>query len=342
MKILTKFIVLSCMCFFTSCSQFQLIPMKDCETFSGIPGPEDFSVDTKYGRRLIFSSQDRRAKDENNENKYQGNIYYLKTNNGEIKKLTIVDRDDYPFHPHGIDYIKKGNTGFLYVVNHALSDQHSIEKFRVAKKKLHFVKRYRSDLLIHPNDLVATQEGFVYITNDRKYTSFIGYLGDLFRFAWSNVVVLDTKTGVFEVVAEGIAYANGIAVDQNHLYVAGLRDDSIHVYNRDRTTGKVFGKASQIYIGSGVDNLLWERNGVLNVAAHPDIFAFIDHVESDKNHSPSEVYRIILDFNGKHKVERIFADDGKLIDASSTGLVLKKKLYVSGVFDPEIVVCRLK
>lgn len=314
----------------------------------GIPGPEDFEVDTHFGKRLIISSQERRDRDEKGEMKFQGNIFSLQPSSGHIEKFEIKGRDDYPFHPHGISYIYANGSGYLYVINHALTTQHSIEKFRVSKNELYFVERYRNDLFIHPNDLVVSKEGILYITNDHEYTGFAGLIGDVFGFGWSNVVYFHTRPETlledeerFGVAVDGIGFANGIALDDNRLYVAGLRDEAIHVFSRDKNSGKVLTKISEIEIGSGVDNLMWERSGVLNVAAHPDLYAFLDHVQSDQNHSPSEVYRVILNRYGEHKVERIFADDGKIIDAASTGMVINNQLFISGVFDNEIVACPL-
>ncbi|MCB1172217.1 MAG: hypothetical protein KDK39_01570 [Leptospiraceae bacterium] len=325
-----------------TCSQFQIITRSNCRTVSGLPGPEDFALSQNGNDRLIISSQERRKRDAKGEFAYQGAIYsyYLAgSNKGQVIPLEFKGRDDYPFKPHGIYLRRQGSTEFLYVINHATLQQHSIEQFRLKNDTLQFIERYRSAMLVSPNDLVTSNDGrHIYISNDRLHKGFLGMLGDLLRVGTSNVIHLDLDRNRWEVAASGLAFPNGVELDQNHLYVATTRGQSLLAFER-RSDGTIGPEQFEIDVNSGLDNLLWERPGVLNVAAHPDIFAFLDHIDDPTSHSPSEAYRVYVDQS--RSVERIWSDDGNLLDASSTALVTKGQLIVSQVFDPEILICQM-
>ena len=337
---LSRMSVCSAALLLLTCSSFQTKAIRGCRLIQGIPGPEDFAIDEMNGSpRLLVSSQERRLRDAKGEMRYSGAIFAVDLKGAKSLvpyKLGFRNRDDYPFHPHGIYLQKRGSSSFLYVINHALTTQHSIEKYRVGRMELYFLERYRSELLVHPNDLVVSRQGDLYVTNDHLSSGFWAFVGDALRLGNSNVVHRNPQTGRWSLAASGINFANGVELDDKHLYVAALLEKSIHVYRRDPRSGRTGDLLREIEVGSGVDNLMWERPGVLITAAHPALFAFLDHVDSSENHSPSEIYRIEL---SRERVQRIYADDGTQIDAASTGQIFRGRLYISGVFDPEILVC---
>lgn len=326
------------------CAEFTALDLSDCKLVGEMPGPEDFDVDRTDPRklRLIVSSQERRKVDPNGEMMEPGRIFFLSVTEGgpaTAEAFVMRNRDELPFHPHGISVTKSGNETLLYVINHAAKTNHSIEVFQVKEKELVFKSRLRSPLLVHPNDLVALPDGQLYITNDHGRTGFLGFVEDLFGTAWSNVI--HYRTGMWEEAASGFAFANGVQVNASgdRLYVAATRDKGIHVFKRDLTTGFVDRRAlGFLDVKSGVDNLLWEDDQTLVVAAHPDLIAFLAHYRSAEKHSPSEVYRV-RPVTGQ--IWRIYANDGRWIDAASTAVVLQGRLYVSQVFDPELLHCRM-
>ena len=323
------------------CASFTIRALDDCVRLGGLPGPEDMVLDASDNRhpRLLVSSQDRRQHDPMGEMLEPGHIYSVDlTNNLAPIALPFVERDDYPFHPHGLDLVEVNGGQLLYVINHALKNTHSIEVFRVEREQLVFVNRFWTDALISPNDLVALPDGQIYVSNDHLYKGVAALFGDALSFGWSNVVRFHVETGRWIVAADGISLANGVEVRENRLYVAATIDEGIYVYDRDPLSGSIGGPIDFIDVGSGVDNLIWEDEDHLLVAAHPDLFAFLDHLESAENPSPSEVYRVNVRTGN---VERVFSDDGRLISASSTAISLENRLYVSQVFEPEIVSCSL-
>ncbi len=321
-----------------SCQGFARIDLRDCKTVADMPGPEDFEIDRADAKkpRLLVSAQDRRKRDPNGEAMLAGQIFSLPLDAGTPEPLILKNRDELPFHPHGISLIRQGNESTLYVINHVMSVNHVIEVFTLKEKELIFKTRLRHPLLVHPNDLVALPDGELYVTNDHGKTGVAGFIEDLFAAGWSNVVHL--KKGSWEIVAEGIAFANGVQVNSkgDRLFVSGTRDRGIHVYPRETATGKIGAQVDFWNLNSGLDNLLWEDEYHLVTAGHPDVVAFLGHVRSAESHSPSEIFRVEA-VTGQF--ERIMANDGRLIDAASTALIFNGRLYMSQVFDPEIVHC---
>ncbi|MEQ9365577.1 MAG: hypothetical protein RIF32_15125 [Leptospirales bacterium] len=331
--------------FFSACSTFTPRSLPDCQTVIGVPGPEDFALDPTTGRgrhpRLLVSSQNRRLMDPNGEMLRPGAIFAMNLEGpGAMTPETMPfeGRDDYPFHPHGIDLVQAPTGLLLYVINHALTDTHCVEVFRVEGDKLVFLKRLHSSLLIHPNDLTALPDGQLYISNDRAGQGLAANLCDFFVLGCGSVTHYSPAENLWRVVAEDISFANGVAVKDDRLYVAGTRDEGIHVYRRDPFTGAIFEKTAFWDLDSGVDNLMWENETTLNVAAHPDIFAFLDHANDENEHAPGDVYRVDITTG---QATQIFADDGRQMDAPATALVYNNRLYISGVFDPEILHCAI-
>ncbi len=326
-----------------NCSSFTPRSLPDCQTVIGIPGPEDFALDPTTGRgrrpRLLISSQDRRLTDPNGEMLRPGAIFALNLEGPGAMTPEILPfegRDDYPFHPHGIDLVQAPTGLLLYVINHALTDTHCIEVFRIERNKLVFLNRLHSSLIIHPNDLAALPDGQLYISNDRTGSGVTAALCDFFALGCGSVTHYSPAENIWRIVAEGISFANGVAVRDDRLFVAGTMDKGVHVFRRDPITGAVFERIAFWDVGSGVDNLMWENETTLNVAAHPDIFAFLDHAGDENAHSPGDAYRIDITTG---QATQFYADDGTQMDASATALIYNNRMYISGVFDPEVVSC---
>jgi hypothetical protein len=110
------------------------------------------------------------------------------------------------------------------------------------------------------------------------------------------------------------------------------------VFAYDFVEGKMLNKKTIAKV-KGPDNIRLDGNDLI-VACHLKSFAFLHHMKDSTKHSPTTVYRVASD--GTQKPTVLYFNKGEVIDACATGLVFRNKLYLSQVFDPQVVVVDLK
>ncbi len=315
------------------CSEAPVKDLPGCERIEGMPGPEDFDFDPA-GKRLLVSSQERRLKNPDG-SWIEGGIFSVPIEKPQARLMTLKGRDGMPFHPHGISFVPA--TSLLYVVSHPTPVLNVIEVFSVHGDILEFKERLTSDLLIQPNDIAAMADGEFYVTNDHGTSGWRRVIEDLFAASWSGVV--HYRAGIWSNAAGGMSVANGIQVNRkgDRLYVGATRDRGIHVFPRAED-GSIGPRIQFISMNSGTDNLMWENDRILDAAGHHSMFAFLRHVANQNSLSPSDITRVDVESG---RTDLLFGTDGTRINAISTGLVLGDKLYVSQVFEPFLLACRM-
>jgi arylesterase/paraoxonase len=341
----------------------------------GMPGPEDFEIQTTGpgAPRLLVSSQERSEKEPE-----PGHIFSLSlaSDGADLtpRPLVLTNREHCSFHPHGISLVtRQDGKQRLYVINHhdacdtnncsctlknlTPADKgkeiHSVEVYELLDGGTWtMVDRLTDPLfLTHPNDVAASPDGFVYVTNAPVTKG--GFLFEaLIGHSSSSVVVFDEEAKKWYRVAGRPRIANGIAVDwpRKRLYVAETgrgRIDVLAMDGRGGPTAPVH--VGTIDIGSGVDNLSWEPPGpdsrTLWVAADPNLFAFFRlgmaykwaayrHKKEVTSRSASEVYRISVngDSGTSTPGSPAFCDDGARISGASTAVKYEGSLFISQVF----------
>jgi hypothetical protein len=303
----------------------------DLTPHHGMPGPEDLVLDGPD--RLLVSSQDRRT-----EPPPPGAVYALDMPSGEVAELPRMgEPEGMPFHPHGMDLVR-GDDGILrlYVINHRLDGQdppHAIVVYRVLADRLEFLELLEDPLLASPNDLAALPDGQLYVGNDRSAG---GGLTEMVLGLKKSTVVHFDGQGTWKVVAEGLAYTNGIAVLGHRVIVAATRENAIYSYAR-LGDGSLTLKTRVARV-PGPDNFFVAGDDLF-VAVHPRPLAFVAHARNPAKPSPSHVYRMDL---ATYEMELLFADDGHGISASSTGIWIDQTLWIGQVFDPFVVVARVR
>lgn len=275
-----------------------------------------------------------------------GKIYVLDLNEPRLKPVELrmprnFDLDSY--NPHGISVFTDPSEDavYLFVVNHPEhKSQVELFKFLEDDYSLVHLKTLKHELLYSVNDIVAVGVETFYATNDRYYTNEImkGYVETILAQPWSNVVYYSPEE--VKVVSEGYYFANGINVspDKRHIYVADLFDHNVHVLERRIDHGLVFVKA--VAVGSLCDNIEVEpKTGDLWLGCHPNAWkAFL----FDPNDPPgSEVIQIQNINSDQPVVKQVYADDGKVIMASSVAAAHGDKLLIGTVFHKALI-CDLK
>jgi len=339
MKLLLK-IALLLACFsqlliFTGCKLREPLPMTaqdiSCHRVKVADGPEDFVLDKWNGPpRLLVSSHDRRNPETS------GGIYYLDLQteqSGEIKRIGEPETIK-AFKPHGMDIVRKGHETFLYVIIHdpyarMKREENAIVIYSVLRNSIKFKKILEDpEHLWSPNDLSVLTSGEIYVTNDRR-----GSLDMYLRRETSEISYYNSASGVWQKAADQIAFANGILAEENQVYVTATLGNKLLMFPRFKD-GRL-GESTEILRVKGADNLM-KYDDYLLTTAHYDDMAFLKHKKDPKEIAPSIVFKIRPELYLK---EALYTDSGKMISAASTAMIYNRKLYISQVFDPYVVVC---
>lgn len=309
--------------FFASCKDFGAFdrPYRVLETG---PGPEDIALDTgRFGPRIIISCAERRTKDTT------ANGFYAYTmRNGVHDRLSVIGLPpNIGLHPHGIDVDYRASETLLYVVNHENErNRHGILVFRLDSNSVTFLDTLFHPLLLSPNDVCTDYKGGLYVSNDSGKRN--GKWEKLWSLKRSYILHYDGNT--WHQVGDKLAYANGVGVLGNRLYVTGTQEKAVHSYGIE---GKSLVDRKDIPAIKGADNITF-YNGKLVTAAHLDFVKFIGHAGKSTKKSPCMVYQIDLE---TQQLDTLFMDNGPVISAASTGLIYGDSLYVAQVFDPFIL-----
>ncbi len=301
------------------------------------PGPEDIVIDsTSSSPRILISCNQRRTNKKHPElYPYFGEIMEYRFDGQEAKPLARTGEPaGFVFNPHGIDIIKRDGKTYLYVVSHRDDlKQHFITVYKVEADKLVFEKQLSSAFLVSPNDCAAGPNGSVYVTNDSGKRG--AFSEKFFKRKRANVVMFDSL-GHCSVVAEKLAYANGVYVLDTNVYVSTVQQKALFKYDMNANgTLKLDTNIAKFY---GYDNITLYKDELI-VVAHPKPFKFLAHMKKASKPSPGITYGI----NYKTLASRVvFADDGKRISCNSTGLIFRNKLYIAQVFQPFILEVDLK
>ena len=303
-------------------------------------GPEDMAIDNSLGTpRIIVSCDERRS-----DNTKIGGFYAIDVNTNKSYELQI-EPAGFEVHPHGIDIVTIDSTTYLYAISHHQdgdSWRHPVYRFAIRGNTLVLDKSqtFEHSLMNVPNDLDVLADGSFYASNYVPSMDPNESTKAILGIKSGSIVHYDGK-GNWQIAADDFCYPNGIWVDESKdlLYMA---NGACHEVLRFKigTNGKLntASKQSTMQHGEKItigDNLMSYDNGQLLVTAHPCPLDFLAHLENSQETSPVQIYKI--DPNTL-KVQKTFQNNGDLISAASTALMLNNRLYISQVFDPFVLV----
>lgn len=326
---------------FWSAGQFKTIEPHfagSCKQVTEAIGAEDITIHPKTGIAFI-SAYDRRAVLEGRAG--HGGIYAYDLKAAEPKLVNLTPDAGTDFRPHGISlFVDEEGHEALFVVNHK-GGKHSVEIYDIKDGDLSHRNTLIDSLLVSPNDLVAVGPNSLYVTNDHRYVSgLLRTLEEYLKLQRSNVVFFDGNR--FSEAAAGIGYANGINVsaDGKTVYVSATTELSLHLYDRDRTSGKL-SLREKIKLGTGVDNIETDQSGVLWIGAHPKLLTFVQHAKDQSKVAPSQILRLTPKTSGGYDIEEVYLNQGEEIAASSVAAVRNMRLLIGAVFDPKFLDCQM-
>jgi len=306
------------------------------EAVTGIPGPEDITIDQRIGFAFVSSDVRPAAR---GHGPVRGQIYGYDLNSPDPRPLKLTREFAGPFHPHGISLYVSADCTRLFVVNHRYGAD-GIEIFDFRDGQLTHLRTIEGRLLTSPNDVLAVGPQHFYATNDHGSATPLGQtLEEYLRLPKSNVVYFDGTR--FNVAAGGIRYANGInaSADGRSVYVASTTGLRIRVYRRDPATGALtFDR--DLKLRTGVDNIEVDSLGRLWVGAHPKLLTFAKHFADPTRPSPSQVLMITLYPDSPVSVQEVFLDSGETLSGSTVAAVYQQQMLIGAVLGNRFLHCR--
>lgn len=330
----------------TAAGAFSGIPANTpgiCKAIPGLAGPEDFEVDAAHDAILV-SSTNRRAAAKGAPDSRDG-LYLLKLS-APLAAPVKLDGTPRDFHPHGISLYRAPNGDeTLMAVNHHSNGTNSIEIFGLTydggTAKLASRSSIGGGLLVSPNDIFAVGPDRFYVTNDHVTKTPLGRFAEDYLI-WPHADLLYFNGTNFRISVQRMAFPNGVYVtpDGTHLYVTLTNERRLIAFSREPFFGSVT-EIGSLSIPARLDNISADAQGRLIVAGHPSLIRVNQFRADPDKPSPSEVFRVTLDKSGVPTgYETIFADDGGRIGASSSAVMVGKRLLIGSVLDNKMLDCQ--
>ncbi|RKP11394.1 hypothetical protein BJ684DRAFT_22046, partial [Piptocephalis cylindrospora] len=138
-----------------------------------------------------------------------------------------------------------------------------------------------------PNSIVLTSPESFYVTNDHTHVG--GWkrtLEDLFFPAITTVAYYDGIRNTMAIAAEGLQYANGIAMspDGQYIYVLETAGLDLIAYLRDPVHPEHLHETGRIPLGTALDNLVVDPDtGDLYATQIPQPFVWVAHINNPES-----------------------------------------------------------
>ncbi len=300
-------------------------------------GPEDMALDTlSETPRLLVSCDDRR-------NAYSfGGIFSIDLKTEISKRMTIIRQpENFSFYPHGIDMAVLDSIPHLFVISHNPSDatqavagfEHLIYRFRIQGDTLIWQETLSDPALKAPNDLFATDDGQLYVTNYMAGFGFWHKVNALLFSGKGGSLAHYDGAGNWQIVLHDLQYPNGVLVNEDKLFLSTTTGSQFLEY-KIATDGTLSDTPEQQVALTGGDNITLDEHGKLLTTSHPVGLAFMQHAGNSKKHSPIVIYQIDPQ---NFTTKMLYQNSGKTISAASTAIWWKDALYISQVFEPYVL-----
>jgi arylesterase/paraoxonase len=241
--------------------------------------------------------------------------------------------------PGGIDiYEERLPSGILrrrlFAVNH---EGPEILIFDIGTSgDLILAERYANELLVSPNDVVATGPTAFYVTNDTASgrQTVKGKADFLLGLATGQVLRFDGDD--WSVAADNLKFPNGIALadDGQALFVAEMRAEAIRRYERDPATGDLE-ERGRVALGSFPNNLSVGKDGELLVGAVPQPFAYKAFTSGLRDVAPSQVLKVIGD-----EARVYYQDPGRELSGATAAAMVGGRTIVGTGGDRKFLMCQ--
>lgn len=343
----------------------------DSMSGESLRGIEDIALDRRSGRAYLSAydrpTVERRPREggAGDPEMPQGGIYLLDL--GRLADsdalVTVTDvttgfKAERRLHPHGIDLMVDDRGGTLVAVNRAGTERGregaatTVEVFELADPAASgdLVHRttVRSPRFCRANEVAV-------LSRDRFLVSLDGEACDG-PARWLELALGQARGAVLAAeivgdtvrltpVAEGVPFANGLSVTEDHLVVAATRGEALLLYPREMTEAATAAEPERVIaIGAGPDNLSLTADGRVVVAVHPSLPALARYRHRwlgewlRAETAPSRVIEVDPGDGGSRR--RLYGDDdGRLLSAVTVAVVHDGLLVAGSVIDEGLLVC---
>ncbi|MDQ8036851.1 MAG: hypothetical protein REI12_05480 [Pedobacter sp.] len=308
-----------------------------CQRITTAAGPYSLFL-LPGSTRLLISTHDRRHFEKT------GEIQEYDTASGQLH--TLPRRGEpagLQFRPHHLDMQQKNGETLLWIVNHdedsPNSPQHSLLVYALQSDALKgdilvFRRRIRDALLSSPNHVSVAPDGDVYVSNDRRNGN-----------SWLELALRQSKANVvhwregepWEVVADELAFPNGVKAESTRVLVALSFGNALLVYPR-HADGKL-GTPRKAFSLPALDGITpGPESGIYLLASHGPLLDFLRH-KHDSRHPASGIIQALNPDTGSQQI--VFNDDGQRISALTSAVMSGSSLYIGQAFDNFILRCPL-
>ena len=197
----------------------------------------------------------------------------------DIKRLNIRGGPG-PIYPHGIDVYVDPVSGEqrVFMVNDRPEASSTVEVFLHEGNALRHEHTLQSDRLRSANDVLALDDDSCYVTSDSYWSA--GWkrsLGIFFGLNRGRVFYMSPNET--RLVADDLAFANGIAREERRLYVADTLGKVLKGYRIQ--ADYELEPINPIRLPYGPDNLHYDEDaGRLLIALHPNMLQLSRHIDA--------------------------------------------------------------
>lgn len=300
----------------------------------GIPGPEDMEIDIH--REGIWVSSGHHCSGQASRPP-RGDIYFLDYRDGKAspKAMHVQKPDD--FNPHGISlWADSLDAHRLFAVNHRADGSQSIEVFQIldGPRLVHHAS-LRSSSLSWPNDVLAVGPDAALVTVVSKYGKGWGKQMDAFLNLHGGFVLYIDPEQSYTAVG-GLGFPNGIlqGKDSKEVYVAETIAGSVRVLGLQ--VDKRLKEKRKQFIHYGLDNLAWDAEGKLWIAAPSNMLALAGHIAQTDKPSPAVIFQV--DTQAKAwKIRMVYQDPGEVQPGISVALPYRGHLHLGAFCQSQIL-----
>jgi hypothetical protein len=150
----------------------------------------------------------------------------------------------------------------------------------------------------------------------------------MFKVRTSRITYCTAEGACINANDKKLAYANGILILNDKVYVAATQRKMLAEYQRQADGSLTF--VRNVVKLTGYDNISLVSWGTVLIAAHPSSLKFLKHARNAEKLSPVVVYLIKLE-NGKN--EELYRNDGSQISGNSVAVGYGNSFYIGQVFE---------